>query len=154
MTAAPAWRGLGPGCCDGSDPQCRTSFAVAVQKSGTPTAGRGWPSFAEMAPEMKDHRSIGLAEARILSVLFGTATIVEIVKRLEDELDDAAVYLALKRLTDRGLVTRRTVSRRASDGKMRDLGEYTPTPEAFAALEQFKDVAQRIFAQAALAATP
>jgi predicted transcriptional regulator len=107
-----------------------------------------------MAPEMKDHRSIGLAEARILSVLFGTATIVEIVKRLEDELDDAAVYLALKRLTDRGLVTRRTVSRRASDGKMRDLGEYTPTPEAFAALEQFKDVAQRIFAQAALAATP
>jgi DNA-binding PadR family transcriptional regulator len=125
--------------------------SAAIPNSGTPTARRGWLSFEEVAPKMKDQRSIGLAEARILSVLFATATIVEIVKRLEDELDDAAVYLALKRLTDRGLVTRRTVTRRASDGKMRDLGEYTPTPEAFAALEQFKDVAQRIFAQAALA---
>lgn len=87
---------------------------------------------------MEQHR-IGVKEALVLTALHGPSTINEVCDRLEGEpIDDAAIYLALKRLTDRGLLTRRTVSRRAADGKMRDVGEYRPTPEAAEALQQWE----------------
>jgi predicted transcriptional regulator len=81
---------------------------------------------------------IGTKEALVLTVLTEPLTITEIAARLAGEqIDDAAVYLALKRLTDRGLLLRRTITRRAADGKMRDVGEYRPTAEAAAALESW-----------------
>lgn len=94
---------------------------------------------------MDRKRAIGHNEALVLSVIGRTATISEICQRLEgDEIDDGDVYLALKRLGDRGLVTRRTVLRRAADDKMRNVGEYTATPEAFDALRQFRQATQRV----------
>ena len=83
---------------------------------------------------------IGPNEARVLSVLVRAMTIDQICDRLEGDaldegtIDDASVYLCLKRLVDRGLICRRTVSRRTADGKMRNVGEYTATPEAAEAL--------------------
>ncbi|MHB8140324.1 MAG: hypothetical protein ACYDHD_03560 [Vulcanimicrobiaceae bacterium] len=79
-----------------------------------------------------------MKEAFVLTALHGPSTINEVCDRLEGEpIDDAGIYLALKRLTDRGLLVRCTVTRRAADGKMRDVGEYRPTPEAAEALQQW-----------------
>lgn len=105
---------------------------------------------------MTTSRPIGPKEARVLAVLVQPLVITEVTARLEDEgIDDASVYLALKRLLDRGLVTRRSVSRTAADGKVREVGEYAPEPQAMEALRAFyremAPVVQRIAATAAMA---
>ena len=96
------------------------------------------------------NRRIGANEALVLSALMRTGTINEVCERLRDgktgkpAIDDASVYLALKRLVDRGLVSRRSVSRRAADGKIRELGEYTRNPGALEALNEYREEAMRI----------
>lgn len=100
-------------------------------------------------------RPIGPSEAAVLSVLLDSMTINQICDRLEgDGIDDAGVYLTLKRLVDRGLVSRCTVSRVAADGKRREVGEYTRLPGAMEALRDFhREVApivQRIAAAGSL----
>lgn len=85
-----------------------------------------------------ERKRIGAKEALVLTALHGPSTINEVCDRLDGEpIDDAGIYLALKRLTDRGLLLRRTVTRRTADGKMRDVGEYRPTPEAAEALQEW-----------------
>lgn len=96
------------------------------------------------------NRPIGANEALVLAALVRTGTISEVCNRLRDDttgkpvIDDASVYLALKRLVDRGLVSRRSVSRRAADGKIRELGEYTRNPGALEALNQYREETQRV----------
>jgi DNA-binding PadR family transcriptional regulator len=99
---------------------------------------------------MEKQRPIGANEALVLAVLGRASTINEICNLLQDDpagngdIGDGAVYLALKRLCDRGLVSRRTVSRTAADGRMRDVGEYARTTGALEALRQYQQDAQRV----------
>jgi DNA-binding PadR family transcriptional regulator len=99
---------------------------------------------------MAKKRAIGANEALVLAVLVRASTINEICRRLQDDalghdgIGDAGVYLALKRLCDRGLASRRTVSRKAADGRIRDVGEYARTTGASEALHQYQQDAQRV----------
>jgi DNA-binding PadR family transcriptional regulator len=83
-------------------------------------------------------RLVGVSEARVLYSLVRAMTIGDIADALEGSLDDAAVYITLKRLVDRGLARRKTVRREAADGKLRSVGEYQITAEGTAALDAFR----------------
>jgi predicted transcriptional regulator len=90
-------------------------------------------------------KPIGHNEALVLAVLTKPTVITEVCRLLEAEnIEDGAVYLALRRLVERGLVYRRTVTREAADRKMRDVGEYSPTPEAREALLVYQRDVERV----------
>jgi DNA-binding PadR family transcriptional regulator len=78
---------------------------------------------------------IGLNEALIMTVLETTdaASIADVADRLRTLdhtrfVDDGGIYMALRRMTQRGLVSceKRTVL--SSDGRHRDVGFYTISP--------------------------
>jgi len=89
---------------------------------------------------MKD--TVGLNEALILTALRNRpgTSIAEIAREVEAAgrfIDDGTIYMALRRMIDRGFVTqeRRTVI--SADKRPREIGFYTVTPVGDAAASRF-----------------
>jgi len=88
--------------------------------------------------------SIGPNEALILSALCAgsEASVADLAARLESAdigrpVDDGSIYVALQRMTDRGYVASRKVKVVSADGRAREIGRYTITPEGETAVTQF-----------------
>ena len=86
--------------------------------------------------------TLGINGALILAILTSKveATVAEVAERLESirDIDDGSIYVALQRMSERGLVQQRKVRTRSADGRKRDIGVYTITAEGVAALDAFQ----------------
>jgi DNA-binding PadR family transcriptional regulator len=93
-------------------------------------------------------KTLGINEALILAALTGgaessVAEVADRVVRVRD-VDDGSIYMALQRMTDRGLVTRRKERVRSADGRDRDIGKYRITGEGSRALASWEHDTQAV----------
>ncbi len=95
--------------------------------------------------------TLGLNEALILSALQGAAdqSIADVAKRLaaaglSRSIDDGSIYVALRRMVDRGLVTQRRNLVLSVDGRKREIGFYAISAAGKDAVHQFHHDASAI----------
>jgi DNA-binding PadR family transcriptional regulator len=90
-------------------------------------------------------RSIGANEALILTVLqsLDALSVADVALRLEKaelgrSIDDGSIYLALHRMSQRGLVSVVKRSVISADGRRREIGFYAITEAGQKAVSQFE----------------
>jgi DNA-binding PadR family transcriptional regulator len=92
--------------------------------------------------------TVGQNEALILAGLRATdeSTIAQIAERVEPArtIGDGSIYIALQRMTARGLVTVRKVRATSPDGRERSIGLYAITGEGSRALQSWERDAERV----------
>lgn len=88
--------------------------------------------------------SIGTNEALILTVLqcLKPSSVADVAARLRNaelgrRIDDGSIYLALHRMSQRGLVTVKKRPVVSADGRTREIGYYTITAAGQAAASNF-----------------
>ncbi len=88
--------------------------------------------------------SIGLNEALILSALEGgeALSVADVAQRFDAAnvgrtVDDGSIYLALHRMTQRGLVNREARVATSADRKQREIGYYKIAAEGLRAIKEF-----------------
>jgi len=94
---------------------------------------------------------LGTNEALILAALCSgsEATLAEIAERLDDDMigrniDDGSIYMALRRMAERGYVTIRKTNVVSADGRPRDIGIYKITKSGAHALAKFSHEAAAV----------
>jgi DNA-binding PadR family transcriptional regulator len=97
-------------------------------------------------PDCNRGRSIGANEALILTVLqsLDALSVADVALRLEKaeilvrSIDDGSIYLALYRMSQRGLVSVVKRSVISADGRRREIGFYAITEAGQKAVSQFE----------------
>jgi DNA-binding PadR family transcriptional regulator len=95
--------------------------------------------------------TLGLNEALILSALAGNPgqSISDIARRLEKadlsrSIDDGSIYIALRRMGERGLVTQTRGKVTSADGRQREIGFYTISAAGASAVGEFQRDVSRL----------
>jgi DNA-binding PadR family transcriptional regulator len=88
--------------------------------------------------------ALGMNEAIILSALEGReeCSVAEVAQLLATvdigrSIDDGSIYIALRRMTERGFVSVRRGKVISADNRPREIGFYAVTPQGSQAVQQF-----------------
>lgn len=88
--------------------------------------------------------ALGMNEAIILSALEGqdACSVADVARLLTTvdigrAIDDGSIYIALRRMTERGFVTVRRGKVISADNRPREIGYYAVTPQGSQAVHQF-----------------